>query len=36
MWRTLGQEFKDYIDNGITEIVFIEPCADAFAQLKKT
>jgi FkbM family methyltransferase len=30
-----GQEFKDYIDNGITEIVFIEPCADAFAQLRK-
>jgi FkbM family methyltransferase len=29
-----GQEFQDYINNCITDIVFIEPCSDAFHQLK--
>jgi FkbM family methyltransferase len=31
----IGQEFKDYLDNGITEIIFIEPCADTFEKLKQ-
>jgi FkbM family methyltransferase len=29
-----GQEFRDYVNNGIKDIVFIEPCSDAFHQLK--
>lgn len=28
-----GQEYKDYLQTGIQNVVFIEPCAKAFAEL---
>lgn len=30
-----GQEYNDYINNGIKNIVFVEPCQKAFAELTR-